>query len=527
MADQNILTEEGKQKLEDELHYLETEKRAEVGERIRIAREFGDISENSEYDDAKNEQGLMEARIAEITNILANATVVATSKRSGKVTVGCTVTVDMGGKQRDFTIVGAAESDVRDRRPHPCAPEVPGQDCLHRPRGRHGPDPALLPRERPRRGGLGASAASSTSATSSTATGAVCAPVAASSPSRRRSSRCSPSRLRPLPEKFHGLTDREVRYRQRYVDLIMNPEVRDGVPQAQRHHQPDRRYMEADGYIEVETPMMHAILGGANAKPFVTHFNALDRDFYLRIATELPLKRLIVGGMERVFEIGRQFRNEGMDLTHNPEFTSMEAYCAYSDLDGMKELTEGLFKAIAARSGLRGGPRGHHLPGPEDRHERHLALHAPLGGGLAGGGRARRHGHARRAPARALRRQRHRGRRLGRRQAPLRALRRAGRVHAREPHVCLRLPEEVSPLAKRKADDPRLTDRFELVICGHEYANAFTELNDPVDQAGRFAEQVAAKGMATTRPWATTTTTCARSSTACPLRAASATASTA
>jgi transcription elongation factor GreA len=114
MADQNILTEEGKQKLEDELHYLETEKRAEVGERIRIAREFGDISENSEYDDAKNEQGLMEARIAEITNILANATVVATSKRSGKVTVGCTVTVDMGGKQRDFTIVGAAESDVRE-----------------------------------------------------------------------------------------------------------------------------------------------------------------------------------------------------------------------------------------------------------------------------------------------------------------------------------------------------------------------------------------------------------------------------
>jgi transcription elongation factor GreA len=114
MADQNILTEEGKQKLEDELHYLETEKRAEVGERIRIAREFGDISENSEYDDAKNEQGLMEARIAEITNILANATVVAASKRSGKVTVGCTVTVDMGGKQRDFTIVGAAESDVRE-----------------------------------------------------------------------------------------------------------------------------------------------------------------------------------------------------------------------------------------------------------------------------------------------------------------------------------------------------------------------------------------------------------------------------
>ena len=153
--------------------------------------------------------------------------------------------------------------------------------------------------------------------------------------------------LRPLPEKFHGLTDREVRYRQRYVDLIMNPEVRDVFRKRSAIISLIRRYMEADGYMEVETPMMHAILGGANAKPFVTHFNALDRDFYLRIATELPLKRLIVGGMERVFEIGRQFRNEGMDLTHNPEFTSMEAYCAYSDLDGMKRLTEGLFKSIA------------------------------------------------------------------------------------------------------------------------------------------------------------------------------------
>lgn len=153
--------------------------------------------------------------------------------------------------------------------------------------------------------------------------------------------------LRPLPEKFHGLTDREVRYRQRYVDLIMNPEVRDVFRKRSQIVSLIRRYMEADGYMEVETPMMHAILGGANAKPFVTHFNALDRDFYLRIATELPLKRLIVGGLERVFEIGRNFRNEGMDLTHNPEFTSMEAYCAYSDLEGMKRLSEGLFKTIA------------------------------------------------------------------------------------------------------------------------------------------------------------------------------------
>ena len=297
--------------------------------------------------------------------------------------------------------------------------------------------------------------------------------------------------LRPLPEKFHGLTDREVRYRQRYVDLIMNPEVRDTFRKRSQIISLIRRYMEADGYMEVETPMMHAILGGANAKPFVTHFNALDRDFYLRIATELPLKRCIVGGLERVFEIGRQFRNEGMDLTHNPEFTSMEAYCAYSDLDGMKELTQGLFKTIARE--VCGCEEGHEVityQGPDRRHVRHLGplrLPAPAActvdmdtpsSACAGSAKAR---------------YRVAGE-LGRRQAGLRALRRAGRGHAGQPDLRLRLPRRGQPLSKRKDDDPRLTDRFELVICGHAYANAFSELNDPVDQAGRFAEQVAAKG---------------------------------
>ncbi|MBQ1841055.1 MAG: lysine--tRNA ligase, partial [Atopobiaceae bacterium] len=138
---------------------------------------------------------------------------------------------------------------------------------------------------------------------------------------------------RPLPEKFHGLTDKEVRYRQRYVDLIMNPEVKETFVNRSRLISSIRRFMEEQGYLEVETPILQETLGGANARPFTTHFNALNRDYYLRIATELPLKRLLVGGFEKVFEIGRQFRNEGMDLTHNPEFTSMEAYCAYSDLD--------------------------------------------------------------------------------------------------------------------------------------------------------------------------------------------------
>ena len=147
--------------------------------------------------------------------------------------------------------------------------------------------------------------------------------------------------LLPLPEKFHGLTDKETRYRQRYVDLIMNPEVRTTFERRFKIVSAIRRYMEDAGYYEVETPFLHAIIGGANAKPFITHFNALDRDYYLRIATELPLKRLLVGGFEKVFEIGRQFRNEGMDPYHNPEFTTMEAYEAFGDLDSMMNLTEG------------------------------------------------------------------------------------------------------------------------------------------------------------------------------------------
>lgn len=303
--------------------------------------------------------------------------------------------------------------------------------------------------------------------------------------------------LRPLPEKYHGMTDRELRYRQRYVDLIMNPEVRDTFKKRSQIVSLIRRYMEDLGYLEVETPMMHAIMGGANAKPFVTHFNALDRDFYLRIATELPLKRCIVGGLERVFELGRQFRNEGMDLTHNPEFTTMEAYCAYSDLEGMKELTQGLFKSIAQNvCGCEPGREVITYQGQtvdmsgtwksialSDVVSEVVGVHVDM-------------------------------------DTPLDELRDLCRAHQIEPQeswgagkllfelydelgektlvnptfVC-DYPQEVSPLSKRKADDPRLTDRFELVICGHEYANAFSELNDPIDQAGRFAAQVAAKGL--------------------------------
>ena len=302
--------------------------------------------------------------------------------------------------------------------------------------------------------------------------------------------------VRPLPEKFHGLTDREVRYRQRYVDLIMNPDVRDTMRKRSRMVSLIRRYMEGDGYIEVETPMMHAILGGANAKPFVTHFNALDRDYFMRIATELHLKRCLVGGMERVFELGRQFRNEGMDLTHNPEFTSMEAYCAYSDLQGMKDLTMGLFKIIARE-----------VCGCEEGHE--VITYQGQQIDLSGTWRSATVAEIASEVC---------GEELSI-DTPIEHLREVNAAHGIEwqenwgagkllfelydelgeetlinPTFVCDYPEEVSPLAKRKDDDPRITDRFELVIAGHEYANAFSELNDPVDQAGRFAEQVAAKG---------------------------------
>ena len=297
--------------------------------------------------------------------------------------------------------------------------------------------------------------------------------------------------LRPLPEKFHGLSDREMRYRQRYVDLIMNPEVKDTFVKRSRLISAIRRYMEDQGYLEVETPILQETLGGANAKPFTTHFNVLDQDCYLRIATELHLKRCIVGGMERVFEVGRQFRNEGMDLTHNPEFTSMEAYCAYGDLGTMKELSEGLFQACAAAVG-----KGDVF----EYQGQQIDISSPW----------------RSAPMSELVSEA-----LGEElsiDTPVERLRELLSANGLEwdeswgvgklifelydelvektlvnPTFVCDYPVEVSPLAKRKDDDPRLTDRFELVVCGKEYANAFSELNDPVDQEERFAAQVAAK----------------------------------
>ncbi len=297
--------------------------------------------------------------------------------------------------------------------------------------------------------------------------------------------------VRPLPEKFHGLSDKETRYRQRYVDLIMNDDVRATFAKRSAIISAFRRYMEANAYMEVETPILQTIQGGATAKPFITHFNALNQENYLRIATELHLKRLLVGGYERVFEIGRIFRNEGMDQTHNPEFTTMEAYRAYSDLEGMKELAEGVIKAANAAigNGEQIEYQGQTIdlsgtwpsrPMTEIVSEvmgRELTLDTPIEELRAAASECGIEVNSAWGPGKLI----------------AEIYDEKGEPSIVNPTFVCDYPVEVSPLAKRHEDDPRLTHRFELVIAGHEYANAFSELNDPVDQAERFRKQVEEK----------------------------------
>ncbi len=299
--------------------------------------------------------------------------------------------------------------------------------------------------------------------------------------------------LRPLPEKFHGLQDKEIRYRQRYVDLVMNPEVRTTFERRFKIVSAIRRYMEEQGYYEVETPFLHSIIGGANAKPFITHFNALDRDYYLRIATELPLKRLLVGGFEKVFEIGRQFRNEGMDPYHNPEFTTMEAYEAFGDLNSMMDLTEGCIKAAAEAA--CGSLSIEYQGTPVDlsgswRRASMMELASEYAGEDVSFDRRREDlvailekngGHAEGA--------------WGKGKLISEIFEAVAEEKLIQPTFVIDHPLEISPLAKKHPDNPELTQRFELFVLGHEYANAFTELNDPIDQAERFRAQVAAKDM--------------------------------
>ncbi len=299
--------------------------------------------------------------------------------------------------------------------------------------------------------------------------------------------------LKPLPEKYHGLNDVEERFRRRYVDLIMNDDARMVAFARPKIIRSIQHYLDALGYVEVETPMLGTVLGGAAAKPFVTHHNAQNIDMYLRIATELPLKRLLVGGMDAVYEIGRIFRNEGMDRKHNPEFTSLELYKAFSDLEGMMDITEGIVSTCAME--LNGTYEidflGHHIslaPGFRRVHmvdlikektgidffqdmsfedakklalEHHIEIEDHFG-----------YGHIVNA-----------------------FFEKYVEDTIVAPTFVFGHPVEISPLAKKDPKDPRFTQRFELFIIGSEYANAFTELNDPIDQYERFEAQLKEKDL--------------------------------
>lgn len=299
--------------------------------------------------------------------------------------------------------------------------------------------------------------------------------------------------LRPLPEKFHGLRDTDLRYRQRYVDLIMNPEVKKTFEIRSKIITEIRNILDQKGYLEVETPMLNTISGGATAKPFVTHHNALNIDMYLRIATELNLKRLIVGGYDKVYEIGRIFRNEGMDVRHNPEFTSIELYEAYSDYNDMMNIVEELFSKVSMKvlGTTKVNYQGQDIdlaPGWKritmidsikevtgidfneiNTDEEAVAL----------------------AKERGI-------------EIPDKTKETRGDVISLffdeyvektlvQPTFIYDYPIEISPLAKKKKEDPRLTERFEAFIGGREYGNAFSELNDPIDQYERFKKQVEAR----------------------------------
>ena len=295
--------------------------------------------------------------------------------------------------------------------------------------------------------------------------------------------------LLPLPEKFHGLQDRELRYRQRYVDLMVNPEVKRNFVIRSQFIKFMRNYLDNMGYIEVETPVLNTIAGGAAARPFITHHNTLDIDMYMRIATELPLKRLIVGGMDRVYEIGRIFRNEGMDPKHNPEFTTVELYQAYTDFHGMMDIAEGILSGAAKE--ILGtyevewmGEKINLAPGWR-RLTMIDAVREYVGidfGAITDDAEAV-------AAAKAV------GVELAEAAEPTwgNALYACfdQRVEEKliQPTFITMYPVEVSPLTKRSPEDPRLTERFELFICHSELANAYSELNDPIDQRHRFEKQ--------------------------------------
>ena len=293
--------------------------------------------------------------------------------------------------------------------------------------------------------------------------------------------------LQVLPEKFHGLKDQELRYRQRYVDLIVNPESRDTFIKRSRIITEIRKFLDSKGFLEVETPVLQTIPGGASARPFITHHNTLDIDMYCRIALELPLKRLIVGGFERVYEIGRVFRNEGISVRHNPEFTLMELYQAYTDYNGMMDITEDMFRTVAQNvlgtTTVNYG--GHEIRLGEkfaritmvDAVKQHTGIDFDQVKDTE--------------EAKAIAKEKG---------VEFEDRHQKGDIlnlffeefvehNLIQPTFIIDYPVEISPLTKRKPDNPDFTERFELFIVGREYGNAYSELNDPIDQRSRFEYQ--------------------------------------
>ncbi len=297
--------------------------------------------------------------------------------------------------------------------------------------------------------------------------------------------------LKPLPEKFHGLKDQDLRYRQRYVDLIMNPEVKDTFLMRSRIFSEIRNYMDARGFLEVDTPVLHTLEIGAAARPFVTHHNTLDIPMYLRIETELYLKRLIVGGLERVYEMGRIFRNEGMSVKHNPEFTSMEVYQAYTDYYGMMDLVEDLYKHLTRK--ICGAEKityqGVEIDMCSDWERLTMAQSVKKFAGVSYDDWADD------AAARAVAESEgvHVEKNATRGEVLVAFFEEKVEDKLIQPTIIYDYPVEISPLAKRKADAPLFTERFEFFIYAREMGNAFSELNDPIDQRARFTAQVEAK----------------------------------
>lgn len=294
--------------------------------------------------------------------------------------------------------------------------------------------------------------------------------------------------LRPLPEKWHGLTNTDIRYRQRYVDLIVNPDVRKTFENRSKIIREIRNFMDSRGFMEVETPCLNTIPGGAAARPFITHHNALDIDMYMRIATELHLKRLIVGGLERVYEIGRIFRNEGMDTKHNPEFTTIELYQAYTDYEGMMDITEDM--VIHCCEKVLGTTtvnyEGTELDFSKGWRRMTMAEAVKEYSGLDF---MAMDGEQALEAVKAAGFEVEKGKESW---GDLMAMVYDETVEANliQPTFIMDYPVEISPLAKRKPSDPRLTERFECFVYGRELCNAFSELNDPVDQRQRFERQV-------------------------------------